>query len=447
MSLDRRGLIWILLATAALLLLIAIGAVVAYLALRERPVTAASGWQDPIAAVAPDKIAPELALYPLAGASELETIDAAIDNNEIHTAYAALVFALDLRDEQRSGRLLQIGSRFTAAEEADMARLAYQQVYDLAILSPEMSDPIRTDALLADGRSWAGMSQKEEAARAYDQVYTIAVRSPYLQVAYRRDLLNQLATAYDDLGQAESADLCRQQIDKLTQGAESPLSSPVSEAIELLANPQTSISSAEIGVLEESRRQAAYSVLQAANGGAAPPSDLVNSLAEALKAEDLAKLVFYQQEREATTQPSRRVNVDWALIDWLTLKCRVAAQGFGLSIVPEWEQQAADVQSELSKAYEALRFDYEDLVTSLPDAALMEPGRYGVRRMSILAGRLGQYPNYPEQQTADKLQEAARNMVAAGVVEPLYVDVQPGKNGLWFFLSPADQYGQAASSP
>jgi len=438
---DRRGLIWILLATAALLLLIAIGAVVAYLALRQRPAAAAQGWQDPVAAIAPDKIAPDLALYPLAGASELETIDAAIDNNELHTAYAALLFAHDLRDEQRSGRLLQLGSRFSAAEELGMAELANRQVYDLAVLSPEMNDPLRVDALLADGKAWAEMGQTEESGKAYDQVYTIAIKSPYLQVAYRRDLLTRLVTAYGDLGQADRADLCRQQLTTLTQGSLPQLSNPVSQAMELLANPLTPVSSGEIGALEESRRQAAYSVLQATAGGATPPSDLVNNLAQALKAEDQAKLTFYQQEREATTQPSKRVNVDWSLIDWLTLKYEVAVRGFGLSIVPEWEQQAAEVQSELSKAYEALRFDYEDLVTSLPDAALMEPGRYGVRRMLILAGRLGQYPNYPEQQLADKLQEAARNMIAAGMIEPLYVYVQSDKNGLWFLLDPADQYG------
>ncbi|MBN1136317.1 MAG: hypothetical protein JXM73_07015 [Anaerolineae bacterium] len=438
---DRRGLIWILLATAALLLLIAIGAVLAFLVLRQRPVTAAKGWQDPIAAIAPDKIAPDLALYPLAGALESETIDAALDNDELHTAYAALTLAFDLRDEQRSGRLLQLGSRFSAAQEPDMARLAYQQVYDLAILSPEMNDPLRTDALLADGKNWAELGHEEEAGRAYDQVYTIAVKSPYLQVAYRRDLLTRLATVYADLGQTDRADLCRQQIATLTQGSQPQLSGPVGQAMELLANPLTQVSSAEIGALEENRRQAAYSVLQAAAGGAAPPSDLINNLAQALKAEDQAKLAFYQQEREATTQPSRRVNVDWSLIDWLMLKYKVALRGFGLSIVPEWEQQAAAVQSELSKAYESLRFDYEDLVTSLPDAALMEPGRYGVRRMLILAGRLGQYPNYAEQQLADKLQEAARNMIIAGMVEPLYVDIQSDKTGLWFLLSPADQYG------
>jgi hypothetical protein len=438
---DRRGLIWMLLAAAALLLVIAIGAVVAYLVLRQRPAEAAQGWQDPIAAIAPDKIAPDLALYPLAGASELETIDTAIDNNELHTAYAALAFAQDLRDEQRTGRLLQLSSRFSAAEEPDMARLANQLVYDLAILSPEMNDPLRADALLADGKAWAETGQTEEAGRAYDQVYTIATESPYLQVAYRRDLLTRLVTAYDDLGQTDRADQSRQQLTTLTQGSLPQLSTPVDQAMALLTDPLTLVSSGEIGALEESRRQAAYSVLQATAGGATPPSDLVSNLAQALRAEDQAKLAFYQQEREATTQPSKRVNVDWSLIDWLTLKHQVAVQGFGLSIVPEWEAQAAEVQSELSKAYEALRFDYEDLVTSLPDAALMEPGRYGARRMLILAGRLGQYPNYPEQQLADKLLEAARNMIAAGMTEPLYVYPQSDNNGPWYLLDPGDQYG------
>ena len=447
MRLDRRGLIWILLITAALLLLIAVAAVVIYLVLRQRPAPAASAWQDPIAAIAPDKIAPYISLYPLTGSSELETADAAIDRNELHAAYASLLFNLDLRDEQRSGRLLQLGSRFSATEEDGMARLVYQQVYDLALLSPEMNDPIRADALLSTGKAWAEMGQATEAGRAYDQVYVIAVRSPYLQVAYRRDLLTRLATAYADLDQPDRADLCRQQLVTLTHGSQSQPSSPVGQAMELLTSPSTPVSSVEIGALEESRRQAAHSLLQEVTrlheqGSAAPPSaDLVNNLAQALKAEDQTKLAFYRQERDATTQPSKRVNVDWVLIDWLTLKYQVATKGFGLTIVPEWEQQAAEIQSELSKAYEALRFDYEDLVTSLPDAALMEPGRYGVRRMMSLAGRLGQYPNYPEQQLADKLQEAARNMIAAGMIEPLYVDVQSDKNGLWFLLSPADQYG------
>jgi hypothetical protein len=455
MSSSRRGLIWGLVALAAVLLCIAAGSVVAYLVLRQRPtITAASqkiAWQDPIAAIIPDKIAPDLALYPLAGALELQAIDSAIDNNELHTAYATLVFALDLRDEQRSGRLLQLGSRFAGQEEAqgadqDMASLGYQQIYDLAILSPEMNDPLRADALLLAGKGWADLGKKTQATGAYDQVYTIAVESPYLQAAYRRELFSRLAAAYIDQGEEAKADLCRQQMAALDQSSQPQSSTLTSRALGFLESPEP-VSSPEIGALEEARRQAAYALLEALSAGAGPSPELVNSLAQALQAEDQAKLNYYQQERDASTQPSRRVDIDWALIHWLTLKVKVALRGFGLSIAPDWEAQAAAIQSELSKAYEALRFDYEDLVTSLPDASLMEPGNYEVRRSLILAGRLGQYPNYPEQQMADKLQEAARKMIATGLVEPLYVDSQAQEKGLSFFLSPADQYGQAAPPP
>ena len=101
----------------------------------------------------------------------------------------------------------------------------------------------------------------------------------------------------------------------------------------------------------------------------------------------------------------------------------------------------------MSKAYEGLRFDYEDLVTALPNAALMGPGSYLARRQVILAGRLGQYPNYPAQQMASKLQDAVTELISAGAREQLYVDVAVEDEGLRFFLSPADQYGFRALPP
>jgi hypothetical protein len=135
------------------------------------------------------------------------------------------------------------------------------------------------------------------------------------------------------------------------------------------------------------------------------------------------------------------------MIRWLTLKYQVATRGFGLSLVPEWEAQAADIQSALSKAYEDLFFDYEDLVTALPEASLIGPGSYVVRRQMNLAGRLGRYPNYPDQQLADKLRDAAIELIAGGAGDWLYVDVVAKGEGLRFLLNPADQYGQPPLSP
>ena len=134
------------------------------------------------------------------------------------------------------------------------------------------------------------------------------------------------------------------------------------------------------------------------------------------------------------------------LVRWLMLKYKVASRGFGISLVPEWETGLADIQSELSKAWEGLFFDYEDLVTSLPDASLIGPGSYAVRRQVLLDGRLGRYPNYPAEQLTDKMQDAVRSLISWGcgsIVRRCAAD----DGDLIFFLSPGDEYGQSLQSP
>jgi hypothetical protein len=416
-----------------------------YLLVRERP-AADTGWQDPISQVLPDQVSPDLALYPLAGALPLETIDAAIANGDLETAYAASAFSLDLSDAQRIGRLILLGRRFAEAEEPDRAMLAYQQIFDLAVLSPVLNDPARADALLSAGQGWAAMEKKAQALGAYQQIYTIAVDGPYLQEADRRELLSLIESAYRELDAVESAEMCRAEIVELDQGSSDRLPATPMEAPSLPAMEEP-VSSPEVGALEETRRQAAYALLQSLAGGGEPAAGQVSALAEALKAEDAAKLALYQQELADTTQLSRGINVDWHLIRWLALKEQVAEKAFGLSIVPEWEAQVADIRSALSTAYEGLFYDYEDLVTALPNASLMEPGHYQDRRLVTLAGRLGQYPNYPEEQMADKIRESVTRLIAAGFVEQLYVDQMSDDTGLRFFLSPASGYGAPAQGP
>jgi hypothetical protein len=439
-------LIWILLALVALLVIVAVGAVAGYLLLRDGPPQTAEAWQDPVAGVVPDKIAPDVALYPLAGAPELLTVDKAIDNDLPYTAYALLLYSLDIPDTQRSGRLLELADRFQQAGDPEMARLMYQQAYDTAILSPETNDPQRGDALLSIGRGLAGLKQEEQAMNAYDQAYVVALGSPYLQTAFRRELLSSLATACSDIGRDEQAAQCRQQLAELDQRTQPQPPAAAGDPVGLLGSHEP-VSSVEIGGLEETRRTAARALLEAWGQQREPSQAEMDALAQALQAEDQAKLALYNQELQATTQPGRRAAIHWSKLRWLMTKSQVASKAFGRSLMPAWEAQAADIRSELTKAYEDLRFDYEDIVTSLPDASLMEPGRYEVWRWLLLAGRLGQYPNHPEGQNAAKLQEAVHKLIAAGAQAPLYVDVRSDEQGLHYFLSPAAGYGQAESAP
>jgi hypothetical protein len=272
-----------------------------------------------------------------------------------------------------------------------------------------------------------------------------------LQMANRRDLLAALEAAYKEMGKTEQAQASREQIRTLDQESAHPPVSP-GEMPDLPMDEMV-VSSPEVGALEEARRQAAYVLLEALSAGEEPPGDLVNGLAQALQAEEAAKAALYRQELDATSQSGRRIAVTWQWIRWLLLKYKVAARGFGLSLVPEWEAQVAEIQSELSKAYEELFFDYEDMVTALPEASLLAPGSYEVRRQVLLDGRLGRYPNYPAEQLASKLQDAARTLISAGSAIPIYVDVgtaagaPPGEGQLYFFFSPAAKYGQSSQSP
>jgi hypothetical protein len=442
---SQRWLFWILLAALVLLLLVAVVSGAIYLSMRQ-PQAVETGWRDPVAAIMPEEILPGLALYPLVGASELDTIDESIKISELETAYAAQVFGLEPADTQRIGRLLVLGARLAESERPERATLTYQQVYDIAVLSPSLNDPARADALLAAGKGMAALGQDDEAGIAYDQVFVIAESSPYLPPARRLELFDQLAAAYDGLGDLERAEASRS---KIAEWDGLPASSPATMPLRSpdLTVGQERVSSPEIGALEETRRQAAGVIVQTLSQGGEPDPGWLDSLAQALRAEDAAKLALYRQELEGTAQLGRRLGVHLQLIEWLTIKYQVATRGYGLSLIPEWEAEVGDIRSALSKAYEDLYFDYEDSVTALPDASLMGPGSYQVRRRVILSGRLGQYPNYPAEQLAEKLHDAVSSLIGAGHVEPLYVDMVSEDTGLRFFLTPASGVGQPTQSP
>ena len=441
---NRRVLIVILLAAAFLLLLVAIVAVALFFVLRQPPAEVAA-WQDPVAGLAADEIDPSLALYPLAGAAELETVDAGLDSGDLETAYATLLFGLGPTDAQRIGRLVILGREQAEAERPQRAALVYQQIFDLAVLSPRLTDAARSDALLASGKGWARIEEEASALRAFDQAYVVAVGSPYLQMAQRQEILTHLSAAYQALGEEGRARSCQDRVLELGQEVQKPSAAP--PPLPELPERGEAVSSAEVGQLEQARREAALALIESFAPGEMPPPEPVQALAQALQAEDAAKLELYRQELAATSQPSRRIAVLWAMIRWLTLKYKVALGGFGLSLVPEWEAQEAEIQSTLGVAYEELFFAYEDLVTALPEAALIDPGSYLVRRQVNLAGRLGQYPNYPVQQMAEDLQAAAMALIAAGAGEELYVDALAEDSGLYFYLNLAERYGQPPLAP
>lgn len=433
----RSRLIWLL--SAAVLILL-IGAALGwgiFVALRQRAPQTFS-WRDPLAAISQEDILPELALYTLAGASVSETIDASIDSGELETAYALTVHSQDLSDAQRIGRLLLLGDRFAGADSRERAELCYGQVLDVAILSPRLSESVRQDSLLAVGKGWLALGNESRARTSFDAAHDLAVEGTYQPSAHRREQLVRLETAYRELGDAQQADACLAQIQMLDR---EPRPGPPQRTVEWSALPaaEAGISSPEVGVLEEARRQAAYALLQAV-----PEADdaRVENLAQALREEDAAKMSLYSEGLQATTQSGRRCDIQTQIIGWLLLKLQVADGGFGMLLVPEWNSQVAEIRSALSSAFQDLSLEHEDVVMALPQASQMEPARYELTRRLALAGRLGFYPDWPVERVVGQLEAAVTALISSGLDDMVYVaPLWDASAGLAFEFSPADQYG------
>jgi hypothetical protein len=138
-----------------------------------------------------------------------------------------------------------------------------------------------------------------------------------------------------------------------------------------------------------------------------------------------------------------KVAIAWHKVRWLTIKYQVASSGYGLSLVPEWEAQVAKIQSELSKAYEDLYALHGEQVIALPEADAIDRAWAEVLRREIEVGRLGLYPNYPEEQLTAKLKEATEKLIAAGQGRSLHVDTLSQDNVNIFILASDESYGQS----
>jgi hypothetical protein len=99
---------------------------------------------------------------------------------------------------------------------------------------------------------------------------------------------------------------------------------------------------------------------------------------------------------------------------WMAIKSRIAHRGFGVSIVPEWEERVNDLDAELTAALQAL-VQYQE--TQLPQAAFLLQIEYGL---------LGYYPGGSQAEWADE--------VVRWPHAELYIAVRRENNNVFFFL-------------
>jgi hypothetical protein len=442
----RKWLFFILVSGFLIFVLAGIVAFGAYFFTSRREVSL-SAWSDPIAHVQTEKVKPALALLPLAGVPSSKAFSQALEAGELESAYAILVFSLDLSERERVGSFLLLARRYAEAENATKAKLCYRQASTIATLSPVLPDFTRADAYLQAGRSLADLREQGEAKLNYDQAYTIALYSPYLKKAHQKSILDKLVSAYEAIGESQRAEQA------LNQSAALDLETSDSTELEptdtdrefLLGHPnEPTLMTQEVAEAEAARREAAHKLSDyLLSTLKQPPDNLTASLAQTLQTEDEARMSFYNTEPAEPPMLLEKVAVAWHKVRWLTIKYQVASGGYGLSLLPEWESQVAEIQSELSKAYEDLYALYGEQVIALPEADAIDRAWGEVLRREIEVGRLGLYPNYPEEQLIAKLKDATEKLIAAGQDRSLRVDTLSQDNVNIFILTSDESYGQS----
>ncbi len=425
---TQLGLI-IVVGTLTVLMFILLAAVVILLLTNQFGSAAAEGRSlltrtTPLDMVKVNQVDPALALASLGGVAETEVIVEAIGKARTETALSTLLFQPGLPDKETAGNFLLVGGAYagqaaSSSEARAKAIFSYQLAGTTATLSPQIPDTVRADIFMQVGEGLAELNEPVLAKFYFDQAFTVAAQSPYLQAVRRRAILERLQKNYIILGERElarrSLNLSAAPPHLSATTPEQPIL-PQSEPVPLSDLAQE----AEAGRWRRAQELAAILVER---GGHAPDATIA-ALRAALIEEDRQKLPFYEGEFVTATRLSKKIDITQAQIEWLTRKYKVARQGYGMSLVPEWESQAEQIRAELTKTYERLYALYADLIVALPEVSQIDKATEERLRQEILAGELGRYPNYPEEQRQKQLLDATDQLIRTQPETQLFIGVE-----------------------
>jgi len=374
---------------------------------------------EPLAVLSPEEIDPALALASLGGLPEDEVIVEAIQKARPENALAGLLFYPLMPHRAGAGHYLALAKQYSTFNSPEKAVFCNQMAAQTAILSPNIPDNVRADLLIQVGEELAGLEQTTLAKLYLEQAFTIAAYSPYLQAIQRRSIFERLQPVYHDMGEREMA---RQSLD---YSANPPLITPLAEATVFLPQLEITTLPASIQTLEAERWQKAQllaAILVEREGNA--PQRTYDDLQQALLQEDEQKLALLEAELASTSRLTEKINNIAAQIEWLSIKYRVANQGYGVSLVPAWEASVAQIEADLKTKYSQLYELYAEMIIALPDISQIDMANEEKFRYEILAGEVGHYPNYPAPTRHQNLMDVTTNLMANQPDLMLFLDTR-----------------------
>lgn len=372
----------------------------------------------PLTRIEVDQIDPALALASLGGVPEVDVIGAAIEKARPETALSAILFQPALTDKETAGSLLLLAGAYTSSGQPAKGVFSYKMAGTVAVLSPNIPDNVRADVFIQAGEGLLDLNEAALAKFYLDQAFFVASNSPFLPAVQRRIIFERLQKDYLILGERELART------SLNLSADPPPLASLSLEKPILPDTQEIPLSTLIQEAEARRWQRAQELAaMLVDRGGKVSADETEALKQALIEEDRLKLPFYDTELATATRVSKKIDITVAKIQWLSTKYKVARQAYGISLVPEWEAQVEQIRADLTKTYETLFASYADLIVALPEVAQIDKATVERLRSEILAGELGRYPNYPEEQRQKQLLDASNKLATTQPQINIFVGV------------------------
>ncbi|MFZ2360916.1 MAG: hypothetical protein WA040_16355 [Anaerolineae bacterium] len=421
----RRGLVMLLTALLALTLLIGLLAIGGYFYLRNNR-SVQWTWQDPLTAVDAARVRADLAVIALLEQPGGSLVQQAVQASEPDTAYAILVHNARSSDAERSGSAQLVGRAFEQIPAQDLAALSYQQMLDVAALSPIMADPMRAQVSLDAARGLVRAGLPDAARPALQQAEVLARYSPLMAPVQRQDVARQLQVIYRDLDQA-------QQAAALDQLVREPRGTPTSKFVRGPFLPQFAsalVTPDDLQRAIDERKRQVFEFLQAWDSGDAAQIEAGRSrLAGALLAEDRLRRELLPARDRTALELSEKTAVALDHAQWLALKYMVGSGALGFAIVPEWGQALGQIATDLRAAYDQVFSLYRDQAAALANVDDARAARVEILRQQNLLGRLGLYPGYDEAALGRALEQAQRD---ANDILPLLVRMESWGGGQVF---------------
>jgi hypothetical protein len=241
----------------------------------------------------------------------------------------------------------------------------------------------------------AAVDQPAAALDAARQAQLIAARTPDLLPAQRSQVFSALRTLSPQLGDPtfsrEIEDLARNPF--LT-----PAGTLVTATVPVWPTTEQRVPydpPTQAAIQARSQAAALLATRLGEDGNADTRAERAG-LAQALAAEEQARAQFYQAALAGAPAPQDQI---WLLEDrlhWLATRLRVARQGYGLSLVPDWEQAESEIAAQLGEAYNNLGTALDSYAAALPTP--VDQARQRVANHYFLAAELerGLYPATPE---------------------------------------------------